>query len=301
MKTTSPDPSGVNLSKASRCPALAIGLTFWEAQPFVSLAAISKAGWPENSNYPSALYLLVSAVRAYIVKLRKRACCAFLNRNSNEDCSEISGCTCSLQIHSRGPRGRGRFRSPYFAKRNGIAFELDLSEGIDLAIYLGVFEFGTRNALKKLVQPSSGARLLAPILAFHTLLLADAVGPSGQVLAFEPTDFAIQKLRRNLDLNPDLATRVKSYHCFLASNDGAEVPSSIYSSWPLTDAEDLHQKHLGQAMPTEAALARSIDGVLAELGNPTVQLVKMDVDGFKSEVLRGAATLLRDSRPIFMM
>jgi hypothetical protein len=32
-----------------------------------------------------------------------------------------------------------------------------------------------------------------------------------------------------------------------------------------------------------------------------VQLVKMDVDGFESEVLRGATTLLRDSRPIFMM
>jgi hypothetical protein len=43
------------------------------------------------------------------------------------------------------------------------------------------------------------------------------------------------------------------------------------------------------------------DGVLAELGIPTVQLVKMDVDGFESEVLRGATALLRDSRPIFMM
>jgi FkbM family methyltransferase len=187
------------------------------------------------------------------------------------------------------------------AKRNGIAFDLDLSEGIDLAIYLGVFESGTRNALRKLVQPSSVVLDIGANIGVHTLLLADAVGPSGRVLSFEPTDFAIQKLRRNLDLNPDLAMRVKPYHCFLASNDGAEVPISIYSSWPLTDAEDLHQKHLGQAMPTQAALARSIDGVLAELGDPTVQLVKMDVDGFESEVLRGATALLRDSRPIFMM
>jgi FkbM family methyltransferase len=186
-------------------------------------------------------------------------------------------------------------------KRNGIVFELDLSEGIDLAIYLGVFESGTRSALRKLVQPSSVVLDIGANIGVHTLLLADAVGPSGRVLSFEPTDFAIRKLRRNLDLNPDLATRVKPYHCFLASNDGAEVPISIYSSWPLTDAEDLHQKHLGQAMPTQAALARSIDGVLAELGNPTVQLVKMDVDGFESEVLRGATALLRDSRPIFMM
>jgi hypothetical protein len=48
-------------------------------------------------------------------------------------------------------------------------------------------------------------------------------------------------------------------------------------------------------------LIRGWDGVLAELGIPTVQLVKMDVDGFESEVLRGATALLRDSGPIFMM
>jgi FkbM family methyltransferase len=187
------------------------------------------------------------------------------------------------------------------ARRNGIAFDLDLSEGIDLAIYLGVFEPGTRNALKKLVQPSSVVLDIGANIGVHTLLLADAVGPSGRVLSFEPTDFAIRKLRRNLDLNPDLAARVTPFHCFLARQDEAEVPASIYSSWPLTDAENLHEKHLGQAMPTEAARARSIDGVLAELGNPTVQLVKIDVDGFESEVLRGATALLRGSRPVFMM
>jgi hypothetical protein len=79
------------------------------------------------------------------------------------------------------------------------------------------------------------------------------------------------------------------------------VPASIYSSWPLVEGEDLHAKHLGQPMPTNAARARSIDGVLAELGGPSVQLVKLDVDGFESEVLRGATALLRDSRPVFMM
>jgi hypothetical protein len=56
-----------------------------------------------------------------------------------------------------------------------------------------------------------------------------------------------------------------------------------------TEAEDLHQKHLGQATLTQAALARSFDGILAELGNPAVRLVKMDVEGFESELAcRGA-------------
>jgi hypothetical protein len=54
-------------------------------------------------------------------------------------------------------------------------------------------------------------------------------------------------------------------------------------------------------MPTNTTYARSIDGILAELDGLSVQLVKIDVDGFECEVLRGATALLRDSRPIFMM
>jgi FkbM family methyltransferase len=185
--------------------------------------------------------------------------------------------------------------------RDGVNFDLDLAEGIDFAIYLGVFERGTRSALKKLVKPLSVVLDIGANIGVHTLLLADLVGSSGRVLSFEPTEFAIRKLRRNLELNPDLAKRVTPFHCFLASKDGAEVPGSIYSSWPLTEAEELHGKHLGQAMPTDTARARSIDGVLAELGGPAVQLVKIDVDGFESEVLRGATALLRDVRPIFVM
>jgi FkbM family methyltransferase len=184
--------------------------------------------------------------------------------------------------------------------RDGIKFDLDLSEGIDFAIYLGMFERSTRSALKELVKSSSVVLDIGANIGVHTLLLADLVGSSGRVLSFEPTEFAIRKLRRNLEINPQFAKRVTPYHCFLASKDGAEVPDSIYSSWPLTEAEDLHSKHLGRAMPTDTARARTIDGILAELGGPSIQLVKIDVDGFESEVLRGATTLLRD-RPIFVM
>jgi FkbM family methyltransferase len=133
------------------------------------------------------------------------------------------------------------------------------------------------------------------------MLLAELVGPSGRVLAFEPSSYGIRKLRRNLCINPGLAERVTLFPCFLAAQEGAAVPDKIYASWPLTQREGLHQKHLGQAMPTNVAPARTLDGILAELGGPHVQLVKMDVDGFETEVLRGAAALLRNSRPVFVM
>jgi FkbM family methyltransferase len=186
--------------------------------------------------------------------------------------------------------------------RDSIIYDLDLSEGIDLGIYLGNFyERQTRLALSKLVSPGSLVLDIGANIGAHTLHLARLVGPDGRVLAFEPTEFAFSKLRRNLDLNPSLASRVELFHCFLTENDSISVPNDIYSSWPLVMEDGLHAKHLGREMKTERAQARSLDRILAEHAERKVQLVKLDVDGFECDVLRGASSLLRDTRPIFVM
>jgi FkbM family methyltransferase len=186
--------------------------------------------------------------------------------------------------------------------RRGVVYELDLSQGIDFAIYLGgMFERSTAVALAKLTEPSSLVLDIGANIGAHTLHLAQLVGPDGRVMAFEPTDFAFRKLSRNLELNPSLAARVEARHCFLTANDGAGVPEAIYSSWPLAVEAGLHAKHLGREMQTEQAQSRSLDSILSECADRKVQLVKLDVDGFECDVLRGATAMLREVRPIFVM
>jgi FkbM family methyltransferase len=46
--------------------------------------------------------------------------------------------------------------------------------------------------------------------------------------------------------------------------------------------------HFGRAMLTRSAVTRSIDSNLAQADNPSVKLIKLDVDGFECEILRGA-------------
>src|ERR1700687_2217444 len=207
-------------------------------------------------------------------------------------------------LHHLVRSGRGIAGQPdkgIFSRR-GVTYELDLSQGIDFAIYLGgMFERGTAIALAKLTEPSSLVLDIGANIGAHTLHLASLVGPQGRVMAFEPTDFAFRKLRRNLDLNPSLASRVEAFHCFLTGSDGASVPNAIYSSWPLAVEAGLHAKHLGREMQTEQAQARSLDSIISERADRKVQLVKLDVDGFECDVLRGATALLRDVRPIFVM
>jgi FkbM family methyltransferase len=207
----------------------------------------------------------------------------------------------TLHYFVRSGRGiAGRPDKGIFSRR-GIVYELDLSQGIDFAIYLGgMFERSTAIALAKLTEPSSLVLDVGANIGAHTLHLANLVGPKGRVMAFEPTDFAFRKLRRNLDLNPSLASRVEAFHYFLTASDGASVPKAIYSSWPLAVEAGLHAKHLGREMQTESAQARSLDSVLSESADRKVQLVKLDVDGFECDVLRGATSMLRDARPIFV-
>lgn len=186
--------------------------------------------------------------------------------------------------------------------RRGVTYLLDLSQGIDFAIYLGgMFERRTAAALARLIEPSSLVLDIGANIGAHTLTMARLVGPSGRVMAFEPTGFAVRKLKRNLELNPPLVPRVKIFHCFLSSSDGTCVPNAVYSSWPLAVEAGLHPKHLGRAMQTDEAQVRSLDSILNQYTDRRVQLVKLDIDGFECEVLRGATSMLRDMRPSFVM
>jgi tRNA G37 N-methylase Trm5 len=88
-------------------------------------------------------------------------------------------------------------------RRGGLTWALDLREGIDFSIFLlGAFERSTVRTLKKLARPESVVFDIGANIGAHTLGLARNVGPAGRVFAFEPADFAFEKLKRNLALNP---------------------------------------------------------------------------------------------------
>src|SRR6478735_2154285 len=86
--------------------------------------------------------------------------------------------------------------------RNGVKFDLDLSQGIDFALYVNFSERHTRKALRRFVRASDVTLDIGANIGAHTLLLAQLVGPQGRVLSFEPTEFAFLKQKKNLALNP---------------------------------------------------------------------------------------------------
>jgi FkbM family methyltransferase len=186
--------------------------------------------------------------------------------------------------------------------RRGLRWDLDLAEGIDFAIYLlGGFELRTLGLYERLVRPGSVVLDVGANIGAHTLPLAELVGASGRVVAFEPTKFAFDKLTRNLLLNPLLAARVTPMQMALLGSDDAEVPGTIYSSWPLAREHGLHEVHGGRLCSTEGARAATLDRVIESLELSQWDFMKLDVDGHEPDVIRGAARSLARFRPTILM
>lgn len=199
-------------------------------------------------------------------------------------------------------RGLAGGRDEVVVRRRGVVWNLDLREGIDLTIYaMGAFERDTLGALQSLVSEGVTVLDVGANVGAHTLHLARLVGAKGRVIAFEPTDYAVKKLRANLQANPELAKRVDVHQAFLVGQKGEMAAPSLASSWPVdgTRADDAQMG--SRAMALSGAVAATLDSVIAASGDPEVALIKMDVDGHELEVLEGARSLLARRRPIIVM
>jgi FkbM family methyltransferase len=188
-------------------------------------------------------------------------------------------------------------------RRSDIVWELDLSEGIDFAIYLrGGFEPGTLQEYRRLVRAGFFVLDIGANIGSHTLPLAQLVGPSGRVYSFEPTDCAFEKQRRNLSLNPDLSKRVCAVQAMLVGR-APRKPAAIPSTWPLDrrGKRDLHPTHLGRFNALDGAELLRLDDWTAREQPRSIDFVKIDVDGYEIDVIEGAGQTLSRYKPVMMM
>ena len=188
-------------------------------------------------------------------------------------------------------------------RRSGIRWNLDLYEGIDFSIWLlGSFEPETVSSYRKLVKSGDVVLDIGANIGAHSLLLAKAVGDSGKVYAFEPTDFAFMKLTKNRELNPNLAGRIDCLQYMLVDQEATDcLAPSLYSSWPLKDNTGLHEVHQGRLMTTISAKAKTLDSVVFSLMLDRVDCIKLDIDGFECGMLRGAKEVLKKWHPVIIM
>jgi FkbM family methyltransferase len=186
--------------------------------------------------------------------------------------------------------------------RRGIRWRLDLREGIDFAIYLlGAFEPATQRCYRERVTEGSVAIDIGANIGAHTLPLAQVVGASGRVIAFEPTSFAFEKLLTNISLNHSLHGRITPLQAMLVDSPGTAVSDALHASWPVDGSADVHPVLRGRLMQTVGATALTLDDALKARKIDRADFIKMDVDGNEVKVLKGAHETLSRFKPAILM
>jgi len=191
------------------------------------------------------------------------------------------------------------FRAKRRIRRGGVVLDVDIREGIDLSLFLfGSFQRHVLDTIRRLVPPE-GVLLDVGANIGAVTLPASAYLREGHVYAFEPTDYAFEKLRLNIALNPALASRITAVQSFLAESVSSSSDLVAYSSWPVAGpgGGEGHPIHKGVAKESTCGQT-TLDEFIRERQLPVISLIKIDTDGHEFSVLSGATSCLRDLRPV---
>ncbi|HEU4522404.1 MAG TPA: FkbM family methyltransferase [Thermoanaerobaculia bacterium] len=121
-----------------------------------------------------------------------------------------------------------------------------------------------------------------------TVAFADAVGPTGRVVAVEAHPVTFRLLQRTVELS-GLQDRVICLNAAIADSAGSLVIEDDASTLRSTVRRE-GEGHVVRAL--------SLDDLCAELGLGEIALLKMNIEGAEREALQGAAATLAKSRHV---
>lgn len=190
-------------------------------------------------------------------------------------------------------------------QRKGINWEVDLNEAIEFNIFLtSEYEPELAKKMKEYIRVGDTVIDIGANIGAHTLPLAQLVGKNGHIYAIEPTDYAIEKLKKNIDLNPNLKDRITTLQAFLADIT-TTLPESVSASWSINKtirSENRNQLDMGFGKSIENATKITLDELVEErLKLSRLDAIKIDIDGYEVDLLRGAEKTLERFSPLIFI
>jgi len=167
--------------------------------------------------------------------------------------------------------------------------------GTGLSFLLGTWGPAEQKLLATHLRPGGVFYDLGAHIGFFSLLAARLVGPTGRVVAFEPSPSNAAQLERNIDLNG--FTNVTLVEAAVSSESGfgqLDTPNDRVAARLAGNAESARDG----LVPVRII---SIDGWRTETGFPHPGLMKIDVEGAEIAALRGAHEVIRASRPVLLV
>ncbi len=145
--------------------------------------------------------------------------------------------------------------------------------------------------LRRLIKPGDNVVEVGSNIGAHTIGLAKAVGPQGRVYAFEPQRNCYALLQAQIALNQ--LTNIFAYNEALGQKqEKLWLPSINYSEVGNFGAVQL----LTEWVPGSDAI--EVTTLDQRFGDVACAMIKIDVEGFEEEVIRGGINLIEKQHPL---
>lgn len=175
----------------------------------------------------------------------------------------------------------------------GATIAADPSKTIGHSIWTtGVYDLSVSEALARLIRPGDLVVDAGANIGYMSVLAAAATGPTGHVLSFEPNPDLFHVLERNIGSRLDNYAPIQAYGIALGASGGTAelvLPSEMSANDGLAF---IGRSTTAKDRRVQVAIS-TLDEILADR---FVGVLKLDVEGYEIEVLRGASRALSEGR-----
>jgi FkbM family methyltransferase len=178
----------------------------------------------------------------------------------------------------------------------GLKMRLDLQ--LEKDYWLGTYETDLQAAIDDLVEPGWVAYDVGANIGFVSLLLANRLGQTGKIFAFEALPGNLKRLRSHVAIN-DLASQVTLISGAVTATS-EPVRFLVGPSGAMGKAEGSagRVKRHREAIEVPGI---AIDDFVYQDGNPPPQVIKMDIEGGEVLALQGMSRLLEEVHPLILL
>jgi len=176
--------------------------------------------------------------------------------------------------------------------RDGIHLRVDPNDLIGRTVFVnGLWEAPIATHFADHIEPGDHVLDIGANLGQFSLLAAAGVGPKGRVFAVEASPVMANRLRANISLN-----EFANVDVIEAAAWNSEGKLSLMDGQPGNAGMARVVEHGANERVTTVRAVR-LDKVLADLGCPRIDVVKIDIEGAELNALQGLSGIIDRSWP----
>lgn len=185
-------------------------------------------------------------------------------------------------------------------KLGGGWVELDMADPYERLAALGLYQPDLLDVLRASLRPGDCFCDCGAHVGLVSIPLAHHLGATGVVYAFEPSTSTYARLARNLEVQGPTACKIVAVPFALGSREGrAELLVSSQHGWStMSRSASAVSRRLGEGITHTAQVdVVTLDGFFLRDGRRPPDAVKIDVEGWEEDVVRGGKELFTQKRP----